>query len=69
VFDVIGSGYGFGVRLRPYAIVVAAPVMFITLALLSRAWLARYRYGPAEWLWRSVTYARVQPLRRSGLVS
>jgi len=66
VFDVIGSGYGFGVRLRPYAIVVAAPVMFITLALLSRAWLARYRYGPAEWLWRSVTYGRVQPLRRGG---
>jgi len=66
VFDVIGSDYGFGVRLRPYAIVVAAPVMFITLALLSRAWLARYRYGPAEWLWRSVTYARVQPLKRGG---
>ena len=66
VFDVLGASYGFGVRIRPYAIVVAAPAMFITLALLSRAWLARYRYGPAEWLWRSVTYARVQPLRRGG---
>jgi len=43
--------------------------MFITLALLSRAWLARYRYGPAEWLWRSVTYARRQPLKRGELVS
>ena len=69
VFDIIGSSYGFGLRLRPYAIVVAAPVMFITLALLSRAWLARYRYGPAEWLWRSVTYARRQPLKRGELVS
>jgi uncharacterized protein len=69
VFDIMGSSYGFGLRLRPYAIVVAAPVMFITLALLSRAWLARYRYGPAEWLWRSVTYARRQPLRRRELVS
>ena len=69
VFDMIGSSYGFGVRLRPYAIAVAAPVMFITLALLSRAWLARYRYGPAEWLWRSVTYARRQRLKRSELVS
>ncbi|HEX7978612.1 MAG TPA: DUF418 domain-containing protein [Gemmatimonadaceae bacterium] len=64
VFDVLGSGYGFGVRIRPYAFVLAAPAMFITLALLSRAWLGRYRYGPAEWLWRSVTYARRQPLRR-----
>jgi uncharacterized protein len=65
VFDVIGASYGLGLRLRPYAIMVATPLMFFTLAMLSRAWLARYRYGPAEWLWRSVTYARWQPLRRS----
>lgn len=69
VFDGIGSGYGLRLLLRPYAIVVAAPVMFTTLALLSRAWLARYRYGPTEWLWRSVTYARRQPLKRGELVS
>jgi len=68
MFDVLGASYGFGVRLRPYAIVVAAPAMFIAMALLSRAWLARFRYGPAEWLWRSVTYARLQPLRRTGSV-
>lgn len=30
---------------------------------LSRAWLARYRFGPAEWLWRSLTYGARQPLR------
>jgi uncharacterized protein len=65
VFDLIGARYGFSVRLRPYAIAAAAPAMFFTLALLSRVWLARYRYGLAEWLWRSVTYARWQPLRRS----
>ena len=64
VFDVIGSSYGLGLRLRPYAIVLAAPAMFIAMAWLSRAWLARFRYGPTEWLWRSVTYARWQPLRR-----
>ena len=26
-------------------------------------WLARYRFGPAEWLWRAATYRRGQPLR------
>ena len=26
-------------------------------------WLARYRLGPAEWLWRAATYRRGQPLR------
>ncbi len=32
----------------------------------SKAWLDRYRFGPAEWLWRSATYLRWQPLRRRG---
>ncbi len=30
----------------------------------SQAWLARFRFGPAEWLWRVATYRRGQPLRR-----
>ena len=31
----------------------------------SEAWLARFRFGPAEWLWRVSTYGRLQPLRRT----
>ncbi len=30
----------------------------------SPAWLSRFRFGPAEWLWRVATYRRGQPLRR-----
>jgi uncharacterized protein len=26
-------------------------------------WLARYRFGPLEWLWRSLTYRTRQPMR------
>lgn len=26
-------------------------------------WMRRFRYGPAEWLWRSLTYGRLQPMR------
>jgi uncharacterized protein len=29
----------------------------------SRWWLARFRFGPVEWLWRSATYGALQPLR------
>ena len=32
---------------------------------LSPAWLNRYRFGPAEWLWRVATYRRWQQLRRA----
>ena len=30
----------------------------------SPAWLSRFRFGPAEWLWRVGTYRKGQPLRR-----
>jgi uncharacterized protein len=31
--------------------------------LFSYWWTRRFRYGPLEWLWRSMTYARWQPMR------
>ncbi len=31
----------------------------------SKAWLSRFLFGPAEWLWRVATYRRGQPFRRS----
>ena len=32
----------------------------------SAAWLSRFQFGPAEWLWRVATYRRGQQLRRAG---
>jgi uncharacterized protein len=60
----LGWGFGFMGRLD-YAgqlLVVAAIWAFQLVA--SRAWLARYRFGPAEWLWRSLTYWQRQPIHR-----
>lgn len=31
---------------------------------LSTWWLERFRFGPFEWLWRTMTYLRPQPMRR-----
>jgi uncharacterized protein len=64
VVDVLASGYGLGLRLRPAAYVSAAVLQFLGQAVASRWWLARYRMGPLEWLWRVVTYWRLQPIRR-----
>lgn len=33
--------------------------------MTSSAWLRRFRFGPLEWLWRSLTYGRAPALRRS----
>lgn len=37
---------------------------FMAQVLLSHAWLARFRFGPMEWLWRAATYGRLPPMRR-----
>jgi uncharacterized protein len=66
VLDFLTSGYGLHTKLRPLRYVGAALLLFAVQAAFSRAWLARYRYGPLEWLWRIVTYARWQPIRLSG---
>ena len=38
--------------------------IFAGQVIASRWWLARFRFGPVEWLWRSLTYGRRQPMRR-----
>lgn len=41
-----------------------AVAVFATLCVFSAVWLRLFRFGPAEWLWRSLTYGRPQPLLR-----
>ena len=65
VLDALASGYGAALTLRPYLYLVATALLFSAEALASRVWLGRFRFGPLEWLWRTITYAHVAPLRRT----
>ena len=40
-------------------------VIWMVQILFSTTWMKRFRFGPFEWLWRSMTYGARQPLRRS----
>ena len=68
---LIGSwvfyGYGLGLvrEVSGLGINLFALGLFMTLALFSHAWLAWFRVGPAEWLWRCLSDGRLQPLRRA----
>jgi uncharacterized protein len=33
--------------------------------IVSPLWLRYYRFGPAEWLWRSLTYWQIQPIKKA----
>jgi uncharacterized protein len=69
--SVIGAlvFYGFGLaqfnsmsRLELAAFVFLVCIFQLTFSVI---WMKRFHYGPAEWLWRSLTYWKLQPLRRT----
>ena len=58
-----GAGFGLiGVFERWELYVIVLLIWMVQLAL-SPWWLKRYSFGPAEWLWRSLTYGSMQKWR------
>lgn len=65
LMDLLFTGWGlglFGAIGRAWLYVLVPPVWALML-IWSPAWLARYRYGPLEWLWRSLVRGRAVALR------
>lgn len=67
VLSLLFYGYGLGQfgRLGAAAAAGVGVTLYVGQLALSQAWLQRYRFGPVEWLWRSLTYGRRQPMRRA----
>ena len=66
ICTTIFYGHGFGLfgrveRLGQIAIVLT---VWAFQLIVSVVWIGRFRFGPAEWLWRSVTYMKLQPMHR-----
>lgn len=60
-------GWGLGLygsvgRAELYLVV---PAVWALMLVWSQPWLMRYRYGPLEWLWRSLARQQAQPMRLS----
>ncbi|MBA8680391.1 DUF418 domain-containing protein [Stenotrophomonas tumulicola] len=60
-----GYGLGFFEQLPRAWQVPFALAVFGAQVWLSHAWLARFRFGPVEWLWRASTYLRLPSMRRA----
>jgi uncharacterized protein len=71
VCTTIFYGYGFDKFAQLDRVQLAMIVLTIWLVqlLISPIWLARFRFGPAEWVWRSLTYWRLQPMRREAIAA
>ncbi|TDH20680.1 DUF418 domain-containing protein [Segetibacter sp. 3557_3] len=60
--------YGYGLskynELRYYQLYYVVIAVWIFQIIYSAIWLRYFRFGPFEWLWRSLTYWRLQPMRK-----
>lgn len=68
-FICVSIFYGYGLGWYGYVdrwalMLIVIPIWAFQL-LISPVWLHYFRFGPFEWLWRTLTYCSIQPLRRN----
>lgn len=67
ICTLIFDGYGFGLfaRLQRYQLLYVVGGVWTVCLIFSAVWVRFFRFGPVEWLWRSLTYWTKQPMRLS----
>lgn len=65
ICTTIFYGYGLGLfgKIERFSLMGLVLSIWILQLIVSPVWLKHFRFGPAEWLWRSLTYWRRQPMR------
>ena len=59
-----GWGLGLFARFGRFELMAFVLLGWALMLAWSKPWLARFRFGPLEWLWRSLTYGKMAPMRR-----
>jgi uncharacterized protein len=65
MFLFTGVGLAWFGELERYELYYVVGGIWLFQLIVSPIWLRYFRFGPMEWLWRSLTYAQTQPMRRS----
>jgi uncharacterized protein len=65
IATTIFYNYGLGLyaKVGPAAGLALTVVIYALQIPISQWWLSRFRFGPMEWLWRSLTYLKWQPMQ------
>jgi uncharacterized protein len=61
-----GYGWNYYAELEYYQIYYVVIAIWVVQLVVSPLWLRFFLFGPLEWLWRSLTYWRLQPFLRRG---
>jgi uncharacterized protein len=63
-FIFTGIGFSLFGELELYQLYYVVAGIWLFQLIVSPIWMKHYRFGPLEWLWRSLTYNKKQPMRR-----
>mgnify|MGYP006427507969 FL=1 len=65
IFTTVFYGYGLGKAFQwgPFAVCSFAVMVYLTQLVVCHWWCQRFRLGPMEWLWRSLTNLRWESIR------
>ncbi|GGH21265.1 DUF418 domain-containing protein [Dyadobacter endophyticus] len=66
-FLFMSYGLAMEALVGPAKLSLIALAIYIGQLIYSPIWLRYFHFGPAEWLWRSLTYRKWQPFRKEGL--
>ncbi|HEX9964527.1 MAG TPA: DUF418 domain-containing protein [Allosphingosinicella sp.] len=71
IMTTLFYGYGAGLfgHLSRAELWIPVLAMWALMLLWSKPWLDRFRYGPLEWLWRSLARGELQPMRKASSVA
>jgi uncharacterized protein len=69
IATTIFYGYGFGYmeKMGTAAVLVISLIIAAVQIVYSYLWQQRFNFGPLEWVWRSLTYGRPMPMRRTDI--
>jgi uncharacterized protein len=60
-----GIGFGMFGKLQRHEMYYAVAATWTLQIIWSHIWLRYFRFGPLEWVWRSLTYWKKQPLKKN----
>lgn len=63
-FVFTGIGFSLFGKLQRHELYYVVLAIWIFQLIASPIWLKYFRFGPLEWLWRTLTYKKTQPFRR-----
>jgi uncharacterized protein len=63
---ILFTGIGFSMfgKLQRYELYYVVIAIWIFQLIVSPIWLKYFRFGPLEWMWRTLTYKQMQPFKR-----